>query len=227
MERLSIAIPSDMKKQLGLMAKANFRNLNGEINKALDDYIRKNGASVVEDAPNWWECELKVQECQPQQEPILHQNAPIITTLIIDIGMKTTDVILVEWNGKFTISNYGTTNIALYDMYKVLQDKIASEGVEVTIEQIDKKFQSNKPIIRTEKGDFNLVEHLGGTLPVCRDIMKDIENKFGKTILHDKVFVGGGSEKFLGAVEGKIRHNVEVPQELRWYGNALGYLSGL
>ena len=146
------------------------------------------------------------------------------TTLIIDIGMKTTDVILVEWNGKFTISNYGTTNIALYDMYKVLQDKIASEGVEVTIEQIDKKFQSNKPIIRTEKGDFNLVEHLPDTIHVCRDIMKDIENKFGKTILHDKIFVGGGSEKFLESVGGKVRNNIEVPQELRWYGNAVGYL---
>ena len=91
MERFSIAIPSDVKKQLGLMAKANFRNLNGEINKALDDYIRKNGASVVEDAPNWWEYESKVQDCQPQQqpiepikqqqEPIVHQNEPIITTL--------------------------------------------------------------------------------------------------------------------------------------------------
>ena len=117
-------------------------------------------------------------------------------TLIIDRGMKTTDVILVEWNGKFTISNYETTNIALYDMYKVLQDKIASEGVEVTIEQIDKKFQSNKPVIRTEKGEFNLKEHLVDTLPVCRDIMKDIENKFGKTILHDKIFVGGIQRNF-------------------------------
>ena len=146
------------------------------------------------------------------------------TTLIIDIGMKTTDVILVEWNGKFTISNYGTTNIALYDMYKILQDKIASEGVEVTIEQIDKKFQSNKPVIRTEKGDFNLVEHLGDTVHICRDIMKDIENKFGKTILHDKILVGGGSEKFLGAVSGKVRNNVEIPQELRLWGNAMGYL---
>ncbi|MDU6361718.1 MAG: plasmid segregation protein ParM, partial [Clostridiales bacterium] len=126
------------------------------------------------------------------------------TTLIIDIGMKTTDVILVEWNGKqFVISNYGTTNIALYNMYKVLQDQIANEGVEVTIEQIDKKFQSNKPVIRTEKGEFNLNEHLIDTLPVCRDMMKDIENKFGKTILHDKIFVGGGSEKFLTAVGGK------------------------
>lgn len=91
MERFSIAIPNDVKKQLGLMAKANFRNLNGEINKALDDYIKRNGVSVVEDAPNWWECESKEQECQLQQqpiepikhhqEPIVHPNAPIITTL--------------------------------------------------------------------------------------------------------------------------------------------------
>ncbi|MEG2018362.1 MAG: hypothetical protein RR128_07890, partial [Clostridium sp.] len=149
------------------------------------------------------------------------------TTLIIDIGMRTTDVLLIEWNGKFTISNYGTTNIALYDIYKVLQDKIASEGVEVTIEQIDKKFQSNKPVIRTEKGEFNLTENLGGTVHICRDIMKDIENKFGKTILHDKAFVGGGAEKFLEAVDGKVRNNVEVDRELRWWGNALGYIVSL
>lgn len=150
------------------------------------------------------------------------------TTLIIDIGMKTTDVLLIEWDGKkFTITNYGTTNIALYDIYKVLQDKIAAEGVEVTVEQIDKKFQANKPVIRTEKGEFNLQEHLGETIHVCRDIMKEIENKFGKTILHDKIFTGGGSEKFLMAVDGKVRNSVDIPQELRWYSNAVGYLMNL
>jgi len=146
------------------------------------------------------------------------------TTLIIDIGMKTTDVILVEWDDKFRISNYGTTNIALHDIYKVLQEKIAAEGVEVTIEQIDKKINNNKPIIRTEKGDFNLEEHLVDTIGVCRDIMKDIENKFGKTVLHGKVFIGGGAEKFMKAVGGKVRNNVEVPCEMRWYENYIGYL---
>lgn len=147
------------------------------------------------------------------------------TTLIIDIGMKTTDVLLIEWDGKFKIVNYGTVNIALYDMYKVLQEKIAAEGVEVTIEQIDRKFNSNKPVIRTEKGEFNLEDHLIDTTGVCRDIMKDIENKFGKTVLHDKVFVGGGAEKFLKVMDGKIRNNVEVPVEIRWYANCVGYLN--
>ncbi len=146
------------------------------------------------------------------------------TTLIIDIGLKTTDVLLIEWDGKFKIVNYGTVNIALYDIYKALQEKIAQEGVEVTIEQIDRKFNSNKPIIRTEKGEFNLEEHLSDAIGVCRDIMKDIENKFGKTVLHDKVFVGGGAEKFLKTVGGKVRNNIEVQCEMRWYSNCIGYL---
>lgn len=84
MERFSIAIPSNMKKQLGIMAKANFRNLNGEINKALDDYIRKNSVGVDINTPNWCEGQLKEQESQPQQqpiEPIVHPKTPIITTL--------------------------------------------------------------------------------------------------------------------------------------------------
>ena len=148
------------------------------------------------------------------------------TTLIIDIGMKTTDVLLIEWDGKFKIVNYGTVNIALYDMYKVLQEKIAAEGVELSIEQIDRKFNSNKPVIRTEKGEFNLEEHLVDTIDVCRDIMKDIENKFGKTVLHDKMFVGGGAEKFLGSIGAKVRNNVEVPLEMKWYSNCVGYLLG-
>ncbi len=86
----------------------------------------------------------------------------------------------------------------IHEHLKTLQDNqfIASEGVEVTIEQIDRKFNSGKPIIRTEKGEINLEENLVDTVHVCRDIMKDIENKLGKTVLHDKVFVGGGVRSF-------------------------------
>ena len=91
MERFSIAISSNMKRQLGIMAKANFRNLNGEINKALDDYIRKNGVGVDIDTPSWREDEPKELDSHPHQQPIepikhqyepmVHKQAPIITTL--------------------------------------------------------------------------------------------------------------------------------------------------
>ncbi len=191
---------------------------------------RLRGLGTIEGVVNGKEISVNIVDVKVMAEgyasirPLSQYIAKDNTTLIIDIGMKTTDVILVEWDGKFRISNYGTTNIALYDIYKVLQEKIAAEGVEVTIEQIDKKFSSSKPIIRTEKGDFNLEEHLTDTIGVCRNIMKDIENKFGKTVLHDKIFTGGGAEKFLMVMDGKVRNNVEVPVDNRWYSNASGYL---
>lgn len=54
--------------------------------------------------------------------------------------------------------------------------------------------------------------------------MKDIENKFGKTVLHDKIFTGGGAEKFLKAIGGKVRNNIEVNGGMRWYSNCIGYM---
>lgn len=149
------------------------------------------------------------------------------TTLLIDIGMKTTDVLLIRYEGKFIIEKYATVQIALYDIYNVLREDIALEGVDVSIEEIDKRFKTSNPVIRTEKGDYNLLDHITRADNVCRDIMKDIENKFGKTILHDKVFTGGGADKFLKALDGKVRNNIEIPNELRYYSNSLGYLLGL
>lgn len=148
------------------------------------------------------------------------------TTLLIDIGMKTTDVLLVRYDGKFIIDKYATIPIALYDIYQVLREAIAQQGVEVSIEYIDKRFQSASPVVRTEKGDYNLANHLADAKHVCNDIMKAIENEFGKTILHDKLFTGGGAEKFLAAI-GDMPNNIEIPQDLRYYSNSLGYLLGL
>ena len=54
--------------------------------------------------------------------------------------------------------------------------------------------------------------------------MKDIENKFGKTVLHDKVFVGGGAEKLVKVIGNKMKNNVKVPLEVSWYCNSIGYL---
>nr|WP_302597405.1 ParM/StbA family protein [uncultured Cellulosilyticum sp.] len=150
------------------------------------------------------------------------------TTLLIDIGMKTTDILLISHDGKkFTVDKYATINIALYDIYQVMREAIAQQGVEVTIEYIDKRFKSDTPVIRTEQGDYNLVDHLKDAAHVCRDIMKAIENEFGKTVLHDKVFTGGGAERFLAAIDGKIKNNIDVPTKLRYYSNSLGYLLGL
>lgn len=85
MERFSISISKEMKKQLEQMAKDNFRKLNGEINKALDDYIKRNGASVVIDEPKIEYFEPQFEQIEPkthQITPPIPQNEPIRTTLI-------------------------------------------------------------------------------------------------------------------------------------------------
>lgn len=109
----------------------------------------------------------------------------------------------------------------------MLKDGISKRGVEVSVEYIDNRFKSTNKIIRTEQGDYDLVKHLHDAEHVCQDILKAIENKFGKIIIHDKIFTGGGAEKFLQAINNNIEHNVDIPTELRYYSNSLGYLLGL
>lgn len=48
MARISITIDPQLKIDLEHMAKANFRTLNGEINKALDWYVKNNLREAVE-----------------------------------------------------------------------------------------------------------------------------------------------------------------------------------
>lgn len=48
MARISITINPQLKIDLEHMAKANFRTLNGEINKALDWYVRSNLGEAIE-----------------------------------------------------------------------------------------------------------------------------------------------------------------------------------
>lgn len=45
-KRISISINLQIKQQLEQLAKANYRTLNGEINKALDFYILSQGDGI-------------------------------------------------------------------------------------------------------------------------------------------------------------------------------------
>lgn len=45
-KRISISISPEVKAQLEQLARANYRTLNGEINKALDFYILSQGDSI-------------------------------------------------------------------------------------------------------------------------------------------------------------------------------------
>lgn len=76
-KRISISISPQLKEQLEQFAKANYRTLNGEINKALDFYILSQGDGIpmqkeVISTPN----STNDASSHTQTEVNLHHNAP-------------------------------------------------------------------------------------------------------------------------------------------------------
>lgn len=79
-KRISISINPKLKEQLEQFAKANYRTLNGEINKALDFYILSQGDGIsmqkeVISTPT----STNETSSLTQTEVNLHHNAPIYT----------------------------------------------------------------------------------------------------------------------------------------------------
>lgn len=79
-KRISISISPQIKEQLERFAKANYRTLSGEINKALDFYILSQGDAVGKQK------EVLTTPTHIIEAPILtqtevnqHHNAPIYT----------------------------------------------------------------------------------------------------------------------------------------------------
>ena len=79
-KRISISISQQLKAQLEQLARANYRTLNGEINKALDFYILSQGDGIlvqkeIISTPN----SINEAPSLTQTEVNLHHNAPIYT----------------------------------------------------------------------------------------------------------------------------------------------------
>ena len=79
-KRISISINTQLKEQLEQLAKANYRTLNGEINKALDFYILSQfDGKVVQKEIFTTPAHVIETSIQPQTEANEHHNAPIYT----------------------------------------------------------------------------------------------------------------------------------------------------
>ena len=79
-KRISISINPQVKAQLEQLAKANYRTLNGEINKALDFYILSQDDTVGKQKDSFTTPTHIVEvPILTQTEVNLHHNAPIYT----------------------------------------------------------------------------------------------------------------------------------------------------
>lgn len=87
--RLSISVSSEIKNKLEQLAKANFRTLNGEINKALDSYVKGNGMVGVDIE----------QDTHVLDESVIHINytTPPITQAITNTSFQYSDDLVEEF----------------------------------------------------------------------------------------------------------------------------------
>lgn len=150
-------------------------------------------------------------------------------TLIIDIGYKTTDTLLVRWDEElqqFIVEQFDTENIGLYDFLKLMSEKLLSEGVDIKPEEINKRLKSPNSILRTEKGTVNLAKSLSFASERFEQLIRSLELTYGQLFQYDLLYTGGGSKLFLDGVGGSDRFKslIKLEDDVKYYSNADGYL---
>lgn len=145
--------------------------------------------------------------------------------LVIDIGLKSTDISIYEWvDGKFKAVATETIPVALDSILSPIQAELELKGAHYKITQIDRLIREEKYIIRTEQGDYDLKAALMLRTTESTNIIKEIENKVGKTLNYNKLFIGGGSKIFLDILgRDRISNLISVPNDIQYYANAIAY----
>jgi len=140
--------------------------------------------------------------------------------LIVDVGLRTTDVISASIeNGKWKIDGYSTISTALYDCYDVLRYRLFDlTDVLLTPEQLEDKIING--------GTLNEID-IAANYNICSEIVTDvfrrIQLKFNDLYARKVYFLGGGAELF--NTNATFIKNKDMPKskDKQIYSNAVGY----
>lgn len=154
-------------------------------------------------------------------------------TLVMDIGMKSSDYALVEFNeeeGIFEPIAYGTVRKGLDSIYAPVLEKLKNKGVTIKATELDALYRKGNTITLGDKSEFEVVEHVLKTVPQCKSILKEISNDpaIGDLTPYAKALVGGGAKALEDIMSTDSFTNVlSITEELKYYANALGYFEAL
>lgn len=154
-------------------------------------------------------------------------------TLLADVGLKTIDFALVEYNpdtNEFEPVSYDTIPQGLDKIYAPAIAELADKGVSITTSDFDNSYSRKETITVSKAEEFNPVSKVKElSSDACQEVLKLIENKIGDTSGYYKLFVGGGSKVITDVINlDELYTNVlEVEDELKYYANVLGYLQSI
>lgn len=152
-------------------------------------------------------------------------------TLIIDIGMKTTDYALVEYNEEedlFDPVTYNTVRKGLDSIYAPCIAKLKTLGTTITPSALDATYRKGETITLANKEEFDVVAEVLKAVQPCKSILKAIENDpaVGNMTDYHKILIGGGAKALedIASTE-DLTNVVDTDSELKYYANAMGYLA--
>ena len=148
--------------------------------------------------------------------------------LVIDCGLKTTDVTLFDWDpnkGSYVATKTFSIAQGLETILTPIQNELDRMGVKYKLTYLDRRIREQKYIVRTEQGDYNLYEALMKRQNECIAILTAVKNELGSIEDTNKFMLGGGSELILKITPGILRDNQPLETDVRYKANVLGYLA--
>lgn len=154
-------------------------------------------------------------------------------TLIVDVGMKTTDYALVEYNeeaGEIDPITYNTVRKGLDTIYAPAIATLKTKGTTITPSALDSVYRKGETITLKDKTEFNVVQEVLKAVQPCKSILKAISTdpKVGDLTPYHKILIGGGAKALEDIMSvDDLTNIVVVDEEMKYYANALGYLAWL
>ena len=153
-------------------------------------------------------------------------------TIIIDIGMKTTDYAIVEYDVEDDMVvpvKYGTIQDGLDSIYRPVIEELSEYGLTYTATTLDNLYHKGESITLENGDEFPVVEKVLERKQECITLLNAIQNDgVGKLSPYNKLMIGGGAKVIedINATD-DLTNLIDVDTETKYYANAEGYFEAL
>ena len=145
----------------------------------------------------------------------------------LDIGGDTTDTCDYEFStqrARYNPNLPDTIEIGIVTLSQLIANEINDRNEdEITADQVEYAIRNDFKLI---EGIYNIDDYMKKADDLKKDLIKQIKDKYNLVNFKSVAILGtgGGFNTFYKLIKEDIVNVIEVPEELKVYGNAIGYL---
>ncbi len=145
----------------------------------------------------------------------------------LDVGGDTSDVCDYVFNmdkNKFDPQLPGTIEAGIVTLSKTIASDINDKNEdEITADQVEYAIRNNLDLVEST---YKIDDYMKNADSLKKDLIKQIKETY-KLVNFKSVAIlglGGGFDTFHKLIQDEFVHVIDVPEQLKIYGNAIGYL---